>query len=175
MVAVDWLSNSWMVVVLLIATAVLLMMEILTPSFGVLAAMSILAAGGAVYFAFQIGYFVGLLVLLGILVAAPFYLWFGVKLLPNSPIGRRLFLGAAPDAHNDATPDADELAELIGKQGQAETVLRPSGVVRIDDRRINAAAERGMIQKGQAVTVIRTTGTEVIVRELDNAGSTGET
>jgi membrane-bound ClpP family serine protease len=175
MLAVDWLSNSWMVIVLLIATAVLLMMEILTPSFGVLAALSIMAGGGAVYFAFQIDYLVGLFVLLGILVATPFYLWFGVKVLPKSPIGRRLFLNAAPDAHNEATPDADELAELLGKAGVADTVLRPSGVVRIDGRRVNAAAERGMIERGRSVTVLRATGTEVIVRELDNAGSTGET
>jgi membrane-bound serine protease (ClpP class) len=59
---------------------------------------------------------------------------------------------------------------LLGREGVAETLLRPSGAVRIDDRRIIASAESGLIEKGTAVKVVRVTGNDVVVRRIDAQG-----
>jgi membrane-bound serine protease (ClpP class) len=161
-------SEPLLIVILLAAAAVLLLVEVVTPTLGLLAAAAIAAMGGAIYFAFTLNHIVGLLVLLGCLVGMPTYLYGAVKLLPNSPLGKRLFLRAAPDATNDATPEARELHELIGKEGTAATTLRPSGEVTIEGRRYDARAEFGLIEAGRAVKVLRAGGTDVVVDVLDN-------
>jgi membrane-bound ClpP family serine protease len=156
-----------LVVVLTIVTAVVFVLEIITPSFGVLAIVGLCSYSAAVFFAFRVGMLMGFLILLAGIVGTPLYLYAVVKILPRSPIGRRLFLKAPPAATNDAVPTASNLAELVGKTGTAETYLRPSGVVKIEGRRVDARAERDMIDKGESVTVIRAGGTDVVVRRAE--------
>lgn len=160
-------NNASLIVIFLFVAAVMFLLEICTPSFGMLAAAGVAAIGASVYFAFQINYIVGLLVLLGCILALPVYLYFAVKLLPRTPFGKRLFLKRAADATNQATPEADSLAKLVGKAGQAETTLRPAGMVRIEGQRVAARAERGMIEKDKNIVVVKAEGTEVIVRLAD--------
>ncbi len=163
-------SEPLLILILLAAAAVLLLVEVITPTLGLLAAGALAAMGVAIYLAFSMSQIIGLLVLLGCLVGMPTYLYAAVKLLPNSPLGKRLFLRAAPDATNDATPDAGELHALIGKEGTAATTLRPSGEVTVDGHRYDARAEFGLIEAGQVIKVVRASGTDVVVRQLDNAG-----
>lgn len=167
-------SDPALIAILLVAAAVLLLVEVLTPTLGLLGAAALLAMGGAIYIAFALNTWLGMLILGACMLGTPTYLYFAVKLLPNSPVGKRLFLRAAPDATNDATPESGELHTLIGKQGQAATTLRPSGEVTVDGKRYDARAEFGMIESGRAVKVVRAGGTDVVVRELDNAGPVGE-
>jgi membrane-bound serine protease (ClpP class) len=47
------------------------------------------------------------------------------------------------------------LKEMIGKTGQAYTVLRPSGRIMIDDQVFDAKSEIGFIDKGEKIKVIR--------------------
>ena len=50
--------------------------------------------------------------------------------------------------------EAAELQLLLGKQGEAVTVLRPIGTVRIEGKRFDAMAETGSIESGQNIEVI---------------------
>jgi membrane-bound serine protease (ClpP class) len=45
--------------------------------------------------------------------------------------------------------------QLVGRTGVAESVLRPSGKVRIDDEIYDAASEYGFINKGEKIRVLR--------------------
>jgi membrane-bound serine protease (ClpP class) len=167
MMLADFLvSDVWMIVACLLAAAVCLLLEVCTPSFGVLAFLGLASMAGAVAFGFQINMFVGMMVILGCLILTPVYLYFLVKLLPNTPLGKRLFLRAAPDATNDATPEAAELATLVGKTGKAETLLRPAGMIRVDGKRYDARAEHEMIEKGATIKVLRAGGTDVVVTKI---------
>ncbi|MDZ4752889.1 MAG: NfeD family protein [Phycisphaerae bacterium] len=47
-----------------------------------------------------------------------------------------------------------DLAALIGERGTAETSLRPSGFVMLGSRRVDAAAESGLIEAGTPVRVV---------------------
>ncbi len=161
------LSDASMIIVMLVVAAVMFLLEVCTPSFGILASVGVCAIGGAIYYAFRINSVVGFLVLLGSLIGTPFYLYFMVRLLPNTPLGRRLFLKQAKDATRGATPEADELAELVGKTGVAESSLRPSGTIRIDGRRFVGMAEHEMIDKGEKIKVIKAGGTDVVVRRTE--------
>jgi len=152
------------IIALIFAALVLLLLEILTPSFGVLAAMAIAALAAAVYFGFTIHSTLGVVMILAMLVGIPVYLVYLVKVLPKTPLGRRLFLRNRKASPGEGTPEAVHLLALVGKTGTAETLLRPSGSVRIDGQRVDAIAESGMIEKDTPVKVIRARGTDVIVR-----------
>lgn len=156
------------ILVLLIAALVMFILEIVTPTFGVLIAIGLAALGGAIYVAFTIHEAFGLVMLVVTIVLIPTYLVMVVRLLPDSPLGKKLFLKAAEwkDTPGEGTPAAAEESTLVGKEGVAETYLRPVGAVRINGKRLTATAESNMIAKGARVKVIRYSGLNLVVREI---------
>jgi membrane-bound serine protease (ClpP class) len=57
--------------------------------------------------------------------------------------------------------------ELIGKQGIANTILRPSGKVEIDGDVYDATALTSYIDKGEAIEVVKYETAQLFVREVD--------
>jgi membrane-bound serine protease (ClpP class) len=55
-------------------------------------------------------------------------------------------------------------AVAVGTEGTAETTLRPVGMVRFGELRVESVAEMGMIEAGTAVTVVESTPLRVVVR-----------
>ena len=159
------MTTTGIIIGLLIAAVILLLLEVLTPSFGLLACLAIAALGAAVWQAFTINSLFGGLLVIAILILIPVYLTFMVHLLPKTPLGKRLFLKKAPSADAAATPETETLDSLVGKTAVTETMLRPSGAIRIDGKRIIALSESGLIRKGKTVKIIRAAGTNVIVRK----------
>ena len=103
-----------------------------------------------------------------VLVATPFVIWFMVKYLPDSPIGRRMALTERQQVRatryveaRDADPQA-----LVGQVGTALTDLRPAGKCRFDQHRLDCLAETGMIDKGTRVVVVSVKGLEINVRPV---------
>ncbi|MGC9455094.1 MAG: NfeD family protein [Phycisphaerae bacterium] len=156
------------ILVLLIAALVMFILEIVTPTFGVLIAIGLAALAGAVFVAFTINQTFGLIMLVVTIVLIPTYLVMVVRLLPSSPLGKKLFLKAAEwkDKPGEGTPTAAEESTLIDREGVAETYLRPVGAIRIDGKRYTATAESTMIGKGARVKVIRYSGLNLVVREV---------
>ncbi|MCE5327592.1 MAG: hypothetical protein LLG01_14395 [Planctomycetaceae bacterium] len=159
-----------LIIVMVILTVVLMTFELLTPSMGLLTVLALAAGSVAVWQAFTLNPTAGVLVLLGLLIFNGAYLWFFVKVLPNTRLGNWLYLKHVKVAAGEGTPEAATLETLVGKTGTAETLLRPSGAVRIDGRRVIALAESGVIPKGTPIKVIKAAGTDVIVRQV-NASS----
>lgn len=58
-------------------------------------------------------------------------------------------------------------SSYIGKIGIAETILRPAGIVNIEDKRINAQSQGEFIESGSKVVVIETDGMKVIVKKFE--------
>lgn len=58
-------------------------------------------------------------------------------------------------------------SSYIGKTGIAETILRPTGIVIIEDIRINAQSRGEFIEKGSKVVVIETDGMKITVKRLE--------
>jgi membrane-bound serine protease (ClpP class) len=96
-----------------------------------------------------------------------------VRLLPKTRFGRPLVLEAAITAVAPGR-DAAAAAPLAGRVGTAATDLRPAGKVLLDGRRLEATAERGYIEAGARVRVIRGDGGRLVVREIEApAGAEG--
>lgn len=60
----------------------------------------------------------------------------------------------------------DDRSHLIGKVCTTFTALRPSGIILVDDERIDAVSDGNFIQKDQQVKIVQVEGTRVVVREI---------
>lgn len=155
-----------MIVVLLLTAMVLIVAEICTPFFAMLATLAIIAAGVAVYLAWAIHPLFGLVLGVVTIVGLPIYAIAAVRILPRTILGRKLYLRRAVAPPGEATPEAETLSDLVGRRTTAETLLRPSGMIRIDGRRIVAQSESGLIEKGEEVTIVSAAGSHVVVRQV---------
>ena len=160
-----------LIVLLVVAALVIAMLEILTPSLGILGTVAAACAAGAIYLAWEESAVFGIALLVAIIVVAPVYLVFMVRWLPTTAIGQKLFLKRLAVDAGEGTPEAGVLEQMVGKTGLAETMLRPSGAVRVDGQRVVALSESGTIEKGRSVTVLRASGTNLIVRATETADS----
>jgi membrane-bound serine protease (ClpP class) len=163
-----------LIVLLVLAGLVLFLFELLTPTFGPLAAMGLAAFAGAVWLAFTISPVTGVIVLIALLVAVPAYVVFLVRSLPKLPGAKKLFLEKVPQLTATGMPDAAAMESLVGKTGMAETLLRPSGAVRIEGRRVVAVAESGIIEKGATIKVIASSGMNLVVRAIPGPAAAKE-
>ncbi len=74
-------------------------------------------------------------------------------------------------AHNSTLHKADEFASLqdlpkmVGKSGVAETILRPSGKIRLENKIFDATTLGDFIEKGEAITVIAQDGSALRVKK----------
>jgi membrane-bound serine protease (ClpP class) len=97
---------------------------------------------------------------------------FALRVMPNTPFGRRLILGDEDDedaiaqrAQAESERREREQA-LIGAMGVALTDLRPIGSARIEGERLEVLAEGGVIDAGTRVRVTRVDGTQIKVRAV---------
>jgi membrane-bound serine protease (ClpP class) len=155
------------ILLLLVGAMVLAFLEILTPSFGMLAIGAVGALIAAIFMGFSYATWTGYLTLLAAVVLGPVYVTFLVRLLPKTPLGKRMFLSKAQDATGQGTPESDTYDKMVGKTGTAVTLLRPGGMVQIDNKRLPAHAETGMIEKDTPVVVVGADSMNIIVRKAD--------
>jgi len=70
--------------------------------------------------------------------------------------------------------DGDELESdsLLGREGTSLTVLRPSGMARIDGRKVSVLTAGEYIDRGARIRVTRAEGNRIFVREVKDDAST---
>jgi len=56
--------------------------------------------------------------------------------------------------------------DLLGKEGNALTILRPAGTIIINNERIDVVSEGGFIEQNALVRVIKVEGARIVVREV---------
>jgi len=154
---------------LILVGVVLLAVEALViPGFGVAGVLGIGVLWYAVFRVFQESWLTVLgtsTVLAGLLLAG--LLWF----LPYSRIAGRLRLatriGRVPGASSATPGRADERSDLLGAEGVALTDLRPAGLARFGDERIDVVTLGDYIDHDARVRVVRVEGSRVTVRTTD--------
>lgn len=82
------------------------------------------------------------------------------------PFFKRLILSDATDKESGYT-SFDDRSDLVGQTAQTITPLRPSGTIRLGDRRIDAVAEGSYIQENVEVKIIFVEGTRIVVRPVE--------
>ena len=155
------------IAIMLLLAAVLIVVEICTPTFGTLMIVAIGLVTWAVYLFYTINHVLGIVATVGAIIILPIYIYVAVKKLPDTALGRILSLHRETADPGQGVPETNVLEELVGRVTTAESVLRPSGIIHIDDKRIVAQAEGGMIEKGTKVKIIRASGAHVVVRQVE--------
>lgn len=163
----------WAFIFIAIAV-VIFFIEIFVPSGGLLALL-----GGLSIIASLIAFFMhdintGLIATGIYIVFGPIIAWIAFKIWASSPLAKRMVLGdidgggefAKQESESQRRERLDELHSLIGSKGETITVLRPVGVVRIGDQRLDAMAESGVINANMSVEVVEVYDNQIKVREV---------
>jgi membrane-bound serine protease (ClpP class) len=88
-----------------------------------------------------------------------------MRYLPRTRHGRALVLAAATDRQGGFV-SAHEPSRLLNAEGVAETDLRPVGVGRFGDERVDVVSEGPLIARGSRVRVVEVEGARVVVRAV---------
>lgn len=149
-------------IVLLAIGILLICAEVFVPGgvLGVVGALSLVGAMAASFWAFpKAALFVtiGIVVLLGTMIM----LW--IKVFPTSRFGKEMTL--SDDAKEFKASEAG-LADLLEKEGEAKSDLRPAGFAVIEGRRVDVVTEGGMLASGTRIKVIEVEGNRVVVRQV---------
>ena len=160
-------------IILLFGLGLLLVVaEVLIPSMGVLGLLATVCVVGAIGWAFTISNAFGIQVLVAAVVLVPTLIGIGFKLLPHSPLAKKLIAGGFSFEDGKGVDPRD--ANLVGQEGVAESVLRPSGVVRFDGRRVDVVSRGEMIEEGTRVRVIDVAANRVVVARSDSSSRRSE-
>ena len=148
-----------MAIILIFAAGLLAMLvELFLPG-AIIGTSGFLAAVGSIVFAFVKGQHVlGGVLILVLLAFIPlfFVLWKHV-------LGRFMALTDSETGYASGTLVNDS---LLGKEGVAESSLRPSGIATIEDRRYDVVTRGEMLTKGDRIRIIDVTGNRIVVRKV---------
>jgi membrane-bound ClpP family serine protease len=148
------------IVILLVCGAVLLLLETFLPGLiaGTIGGCCLLAAIVFGYRDFGMATGNGLLagVILGLSIGA--YVW--LKYFPESRIAKRFISQSSVGELGVDRPD------LLNCTGTTLTALRPSGMAKIQNQRVDVVTEGGFIERGSAIKVVGIEGSRVVVRGI---------
>lgn len=139
-----------LIVLLFLLGIVLLVAEVFMPGavLGIIGALS-MVAGCVVSFS-QFGTTGGLLATAAALVLLGLALWLEFRVIPNSRLGRHLFIRETVSSTSQAPVGNDS---MVGSEGDTVTVLAPSGYVLVGGRRYEAFSSSGHLEAGTRIRV----------------------
>jgi membrane-bound ClpP family serine protease len=155
-------------ILLLALGLVLIVLELLFPTLGMLGVAAAAAIIAAIAVAFSNDRQSGVVLLIVTAVLVPAALMLGLRLLPRSPMGK-WFVSRGYTFEDGAAVDTRDRS-LVGKEGVAENLLRPAGTAHIDGRRVDVVTRGEPIEAGARVRVLDVEGNHVVVVPADDAG-----
>lgn len=153
--------------ILLAAAFAVVVIDLFVPSAGILVAVALVLSIVGVVCLFRYDTVWGVIGSLLVIIGGPALFVVGFKLMPHTPMGRKLILGADQDSEDAPPPNPSAgLQGLIGSEGTVLSDLRPVGTVRIGDRKFEAVSETTLIRAGSAVRVTGADGLNLRVRPV---------
>jgi membrane-bound serine protease (ClpP class) len=159
----------WFPILLFVVGFIALFIELFVPAAGMIGAAGIVCMIiGTVLGYRSFGSTVGTLFLTGTLIGVPAMIVIGLKLFPRTFVGKRLILSFSQRQEEGFTSYTRErYDDLLGKEGEALTMLRPSGMVLIDGKKQSVVTSGELVERGERVRVIKVEGSRVVVRRVN--------
>jgi membrane-bound serine protease (ClpP class) len=159
-----------------VAGIVLLGIEaFLVPGFGIFGILGIGGILGGIYFSLVgslstlADYSNAAMILSSAVLILLVSAWALLKTLPsNTRLWRSGILLGADTGRDVGYTSAAVRPELVGKRGVAVTDLRPAGVGKFDDERVDIVAEEGWLTAGTAIEIMRAEGYRHLVRAVED-------
>ena len=152
---------AWITIILfLVLGFILLLIELfIIPGFGIVGASGLILLFVASYLSFKT-----LNILVGLALSAGSFILviILVRLFANR-FSSSVSLKEKEDAGRGFKASAD-YADLLGKEGESTTSLRPSGMALIDGKKFSVITEGMFIAKGGKIKVVRVEGNKIFVR-----------
>ena len=140
----------------------LLFLELFIPGFGLCGISGIVCILASFYFGLGGGKdTIPVLAagLVGIAVLGALFM----KLLPKNPLWQKFVLSNKD--HLTGKEKHLDLTGYIGKTGTAESLLRPSGVAKINGKRVDVITEGDFIAPGSPVVIVKVEGHKIFVEK----------
>ncbi len=157
---------------LLAAAVLLVVIEVLVPSGGIIGLVSAGVAIAGVVCLFRFSTTWGLTGALFVLVGGPAIFVFALNMLPSTPTGRAMLGEIDPEARAEAErkerEERERINSLIGAEGVTLTDMRPVGTIRVEGERHEATADTSYIRAGQKVRVTGVEMNTLKVRPIDH-------
>jgi membrane-bound serine protease (ClpP class) len=172
---------GWEELILLTIGIVLLAIEIfVVPGFGVFGVLGIGGILGSIYLSMigsmstLVDYTQAAMVLSASMLIVLVSGWAILRSLPkNMRLYRSGILLGEVTGRETGYLSAAVRGELVGQRGVAITDLRPAGVGRFGDERIDIVAEEGWLQAGTPIQIVRSEGYRHVVRAVETAETAG--
>ncbi|MBU2648879.1 NfeD family protein [bacterium] len=149
-------------IILQLVGIVIVMVEIIVPSGGLLALLAAAAFGYSLYSVFtSASMAMGLGFVLADVIMIPIIVIIGFKALAKSPVTLRKILSS----EQGVSVQQKSLRRYLGMEGVAITDLRPSGIAIIAKERLDVVTEGKYLAKDAPLIVVSVTGNQIIVRE----------
>jgi membrane-bound serine protease (ClpP class) len=149
-------------IVLLLAAAALMWLEMMIPSFGMLGLLAATAYVFAVVLAFKSSTADGYIIAGAGLVILPSAFLLGFRVMRTTRVGKKTLLGA-PARDSIQRGFLEGAKALQGASGVALTDLRPAGMASLGGLRTDVVSSTAFIAKGTPITVIVVDGTRIVV------------
>jgi membrane-bound ClpP family serine protease len=160
-----WGPTEWAVVaaVAVILGIILLAAEILViPGFGLTGILGVVCTiGGAALAWSRLGPLWGVLAIGVSTTTAGLLIWS----FPRTRLGKKFLLH---ESHAGVRAPADDLGSLLGREGTAITMLRPSGTAEIGDRRVDVVTDGVFVDAGTRIRVARVEGARIVVEARED-------
>ena len=141
-----------------------IVVEILMPTVGLLAAVGVAAMLYSIVLAMG-GDINAVYAMLASFVLAILLFAFLVKRLPSSRLWKKFVLSDQSTSQRGYV-SSESKAELVGKQGRVLTELRPAGSILIEGAPVDVVSEGAFIDKDEIVEVVAVHGSRVVVRRV---------
>jgi membrane-bound serine protease (ClpP class) len=168
---------GWEEVMLFVLGVGLLAVELfVTPGFGVMGAAGILSilislvlslSSLPVDISFSTGVLINSVLRVVLSIGIAIVLFFvAFAFLPRVKFKTPLILEAAIQATAAGGREGEAVAQIVssGETGVAESFLRPAGIARFGERRVDVVSEGDFIEKGAEICIVRVSGNRVVVR-----------
>ncbi len=176
---IEGIATHWEIIIFIIGIILVAVELFVLPGFGVagISGIVLVVAGLALGMVDTQGFEMGnfpvrdLTVALFIVIIASFIsltlsFWISRKLFTTTTFGE-LALTATQSSDDGYTSAQESYTQMIGVEGVAKTVLRPSGKILIDDETYDATSESGFIEKGEPVKVTSYINAQLFVRKIN--------
>lgn len=154
-------------IALVMLALLLVVAEVFIPSGGIISLVATAVAIAGVVCLFKVDWKWGIAGTGTLVVLGPIVALFALQIMPSTRVGRRIMFGEGEEERPVLPPDTHtEFDALVGMEGVVLTDLRPIGVIRVKDQRLDALAEVSYVKAGQMVKIVSVEGTTIKVRPV---------
>ena len=150
----------------LVLGLVLLILELVVPSFGILSVLGAICLFGGVLMASSDPKEAAFMLIIALLVAAVAVIA-AIRTFKHRGVWNRFILKEQLTTSKGFTSNPDR-SYLIGMTGEAITPLRPAGTAMIQGERVDVVTSGSFISINKTIVVVEVEGVRVVVKEVDN-------